>query len=105
MQADQIDAESTFEAVARDWFSKQLTKWKPNHSSKIINRLGNDVFPWIGGRSIAEIEAQLAHRDHSVRGVYNKAKYLPERIRMMQAWSEYLMDLKCRADMAVLKRA
>ena len=40
------------------------------------------------------IEAQLAHKDHSVRGVYNKAKYLPERRQMMQAWADYLMGLK-----------
>lgn len=36
------------------------------------------------------IEAQLAHRDGSVRGVYNAAEYLPQRRVMMQAWSDWL---------------
>lgn len=51
------------------------------------------------------IEAQLAHKDHTVRGVYNKAKYLPERRVMMQAWSDYLMHLKSGVTVLALRRA
>jgi integrase len=40
------------------------------------------------------IEYQLAHVDGSVRGIYNRAKYLPERTKMMQAWANYLDKLK-----------
>ncbi len=41
------------------------------------------------------IETQLAHRDRNkVRGVYNKAQYLGERRKMMQAWADYLDSLK-----------
>ena len=41
------------------------------------------------------IEKQLAHSDHNkIRAVYNHAEYLPERKRMMQAWADYLDDLK-----------
>lgn len=36
------------------------------------------------------IEAQLAHVLQGVAGVYNKAQYLPERTRMMQAWADWL---------------
>lgn len=40
------------------------------------------------------IEMQLAHVDsHSVRGVYNKALYMKERIALMQWWSDYLESL------------
>jgi integrase len=41
------------------------------------------------------IERQLAHgeRDH-VRAVYNHAEYLPERKLMMQAWADYLDELR-----------
>lgn len=41
------------------------------------------------------IELQLAHapRDR-VRAVYNKAELMPERIKMMQAWADYLDELK-----------
>jgi len=41
------------------------------------------------------IERQLAHKDkNKIRGTYNKAKYLAERRRMMQAWADYLDQLR-----------
>ena len=45
------------------------------------------------------IEAQLAHKERNeVRAVYNKAKYLPERQKMMQFWADYLDELKSNQD-------
>lgn len=41
------------------------------------------------------IERQLAHGERdAVRAAYNYAEHLPERRRMMQAWSDYLEQLK-----------
>ncbi len=41
------------------------------------------------------IERQLSHKDRNeIRGTYNLAKYLDERRRMMQAWADYLDELK-----------
>ena len=41
------------------------------------------------------IERQLAHGDRdSVRASYNFAEFLPERRKMMQAWSDYLEQLR-----------
>ena len=41
------------------------------------------------------IEKQLAHSDRNkIRAVYNHAEYLPERRKMMQAWADYLDQLK-----------
>ncbi len=41
------------------------------------------------------IERQLAHTErNSIRAAYNYAEHLPERRRMMQAWSDYLDTLK-----------
>ena len=41
------------------------------------------------------VEIQLAHKDQNkVRSVYNKAEHLEERFRMMQAWADYLDNLK-----------
>lgn len=50
---------SFFEFVARDWFEKhsKSLKWEENHASKILGRLENDIFPWLGKRPIAEITA------------------------------------------------
>lgn len=44
------------------------------------------------------IERQLAHCERNeVRGAYNRAEYLPERIKMMAWWSEYIQALEAGA--------
>jgi integrase len=41
------------------------------------------------------VERQLAHTEKdNVRAAYNYAQYLPERRRMMQAWADYLDELR-----------
>jgi integrase len=52
-----VQAENSFELIAREWFIRHSKNWKENHSSKIIARLENDIFPWIGSRPIADISA------------------------------------------------
>lgn len=47
------------------------------------------------GWSSDAIERQLAHvEQNKVRAAYNKAEFLEERRRMMQAWADYLESLK-----------
>jgi len=50
-------AANSFEVVAQEWFAKKKATWAKGHSSKIIARLENDIFPWLGARPIAEITA------------------------------------------------
>ena len=74
-----------------------------------IRRLGfeNDEMCPHGFRSMAStmlnelgyngdwIERQLAHVPQNIiRGIYNKAEYLPERRKMMQDWADYLDELR-----------
>lgn len=40
------------------------------------------------------VEAQLAHVSGGTRGVYNKARYLPERRRIMLWWADYVCGLQ-----------
>lgn len=41
------------------------------------------------------IEKQLAHNPRNkIRGIYNRAEYLPERRRMIQDWAEFLTILR-----------
>lgn len=41
------------------------------------------------------IERQLAHVPHQrVRGIYNRAEYLPERRKMMQDYADFLDHLR-----------
>lgn len=57
------------------------------------------------GWSPDAIERQLAHapRDQ-VRAAYNRAQYLEERRRMMQAWADYLDALKKGADVIPIRQ-
>ncbi len=50
-------AENSFEKVAREWFGKFSTAWAPAHAERKIRLFERDVFPWIGKRPIAEINA------------------------------------------------
>lgn len=74
-----------------------------------IRRLGfeNDEMCPHGFRSMAStmlnelgyngdwIERQLAHVPRNIiRGIYNRAEYLPERRKMMQDWADYLDELR-----------
>jgi len=74
-----------------------------------LRRLGyaNDEMSGHGFRAMAStllheqgwpsdiIERQLAHAEsNSVKAAYNHAQYLPERRKMMQAWADYLDELR-----------
>ena len=50
-------AANSFEIVAREWFAKYSTRWATNHGGRIVQRFERDIFPWIGGRPIADITA------------------------------------------------
>lgn len=41
--------------MAREWHEKHTPLWTPGHADKILRRLDRDVFPWLGGRAIADI--------------------------------------------------
>ncbi|MBB6186187.1 integrase arm-type DNA-binding domain-containing protein [Rhodanobacter sp. MP7CTX1] len=51
-------AANSFEVVAREWHTKQSATWVELHSSRIMLRMENDVFPWLGNRPIADITAK-----------------------------------------------
>src|SRR5580704_13606668 len=48
---------NSFEVVAREWFAKYSATWAANHGDRLIRRFERDIFPWIGGRPIAEVTA------------------------------------------------
>ena len=50
------------------------------------------------------IERQLAHAERNkVRAAYNRAQYLDERTRMMQAWADYLDGLRAGGKVIAIK--
>ncbi len=48
-------AANSFEAIAREWFAKFSATWSTSHGDRIIRRLENDIFPWLGDKPIADI--------------------------------------------------
>ena len=56
--AQEERAANSLEVVAREWHTKQKANWADSHSDKILLRLENDLFPWIGQRPIAEVTAK-----------------------------------------------
>ena len=48
-------AANSFEVVAREWLGKR--DWVPSYLDKVAAWLANDVFPYIGGRPVAELTA------------------------------------------------
>lgn len=47
----------TFESVAREWYAGQAKVWRSSYSSKVIRRFEMFLFPFIGSKAIASIEA------------------------------------------------
>lgn len=80
-----------------------------NAITAALRRMGytGDQMTWHGFRTVAStllnergwnpdlIELQLAHAErNAVRDAYNRAQRLLERRKMMQAWADYLDDLR-----------
>jgi integrase len=50
-----ISAETTFEAVAREWHETQKEKWSTNYAKDLLHRLDKDIFPALGTAAISTI--------------------------------------------------
>ena len=51
------DTGDTFRAIALEWFGKQAPQWSESHAKRMLRQLERDLFPWIGERPIAQINA------------------------------------------------
>ncbi|MFM0718034.1 tyrosine-type recombinase/integrase [Paraburkholderia strydomiana] len=83
-RARALEAVSSFEAVAREWFESQKDGWTEVYAGKVISSLEVDVFPKIGAKPIAGIEAPHmleVLRAVEARGVRETAKRILQRSR------------------------
>jgi len=46
----------SFEAVAREWHTRQKPSWSTSHTVRVLSYLERDVFPWIGAEPIGDIK-------------------------------------------------
>lgn len=56
-RARKLAAKNSFEAVAREWYGKQVHTWVKTHAKDVLRRLEVNVFPYMGHRPINEIDA------------------------------------------------
>ena len=71
-----LSVENSFEAVAREWYNKQLHTWVPHHAEDVKRRLESNIFPVLGKRPLGQIEAPellQAIRAIETRGSYDLA--------------------------------
>lgn len=64
-------------------------------ASTLLNEMGYDK---------DAVERQLSHKEPGVAGIYNLAKLLPERRRIMQAWANCLDRLRNDGNIVPMKR-
>jgi integrase len=67
---------NSFEAVALEWYTKQLHTWVEHHASDVKRRLESNIFPTLGKRPIDQINAlELLEtiRKIEARGAYDLA--------------------------------
>jgi hypothetical protein len=53
-----LNAENSFDAIAREWHAKYASTWSEGHGARLLRRLEVDAFPWIG-------EKPPARRSHA----------------------------------------
>ncbi|MHC1698736.1 MAG: tyrosine-type recombinase/integrase [Geobacteraceae bacterium] len=51
---------NSFETIAREWHEHMVEnkEWSDEHAATIMNRLTQDIFPWIGSKPITEVTAK-----------------------------------------------
>lgn len=48
---------NSFEIIAREWHAKYSPGWSAMHAVRVLTRLEQDIFPWLGGRPINVVTA------------------------------------------------
>ncbi len=49
--------ENSFNALALEWFAKEMPHWSTHHSDRVQRMLHKELFPFLGSRPIADITA------------------------------------------------
>lgn len=92
---------NTFEAVAREWHGKQAERWEEKTGAKILRYLEKDIFPQLGSRPLADIDApELLDvlRKIEGRGAYYNATRIKQYCGMIFRYG--IATGKCKRDPA-----
>ena len=73
------------QSVLHYWYKGRLVGHGTRHTASTLLREH--------GWPKEHVEAQLAHKEQGISGIYNKAQYLDNRIKMMQWYADHLEEL------------
>ena len=79
-------AANSFKAVAEEWIEKQRGRWTAGHAERVKRSLNNDLFPDIGHRPIAELNAPAllaVLRKVEARGAHELRERVQQRASMI----------------------
>ena len=86
-----IDAKAnTLKAVAIAWHTKFKPQWTDHHAHRVLQRLENNVFPWLGAKAIRDVASAdiLACVDRMAqRGAYDTARRVLQILKKVFKWA------------------
>lgn len=50
-------AANSFEVITREWYKKHVDSWAPNHATRVLRLFERDLFPLLGAKPIASLNA------------------------------------------------
>lgn len=74
---------NSFEAVAREWHTKEMPRWSSSHTKRVIESFEADAFPAIGSTGVADLTPPIVLgvlRQVEKRGAVETAQRLLQRI-------------------------
>lgn len=81
---------NTLKAVATAWHTKFKPQWSEGHASRILQRLEDNVFPWIGSKPVREVTADdvLSCIDRMLeRGAVDTARRVLQILKKVFKWA------------------
>jgi Arm DNA-binding domain len=84
-RAARVNANNSFEAVARDWLEERKSVVQIGQHEKTLARLQNDVFPWLGKRPIIEVDAPEILGEAAINAALKRLGY-DTRTEIIAAW-------------------
>lgn len=84
---------NSFEAIAREWFTRNKPTWSEGHAARTISYLERDVFPWLGSTAINDIKAgdiiRIVQRVED-RGAGDAARRVKQYIRQVCKYAKVM---------------
>lgn len=80
----------TFEAVAREWYDLNKGQWTDTHSGDVLRSLEKDIFPGLGDKPIASLDAPTTLgelRKIEARGAVETARRIRQRMSAVFAYA------------------